>query len=245
MQSLEICTFDILLMCSEAPITAHLLLKWLLKHPPAEYMIVELSVSCFDSPIQYILEPTITIALIPGNLNDIMSPDFFNYAFYFQKNKGDLTYPSTRDLQPMSTWINNGTKPRLIGLLVDGFAKYFYSIALVDLGQTTGPNALTNATALQYLLQQENNTVLFPWQPTSIQGLPTDKIYQHCLIKQAIKNSTCNNLSTVCVLGSRTEKCWVTIRLGPYCRPGLSLGSVPPTANGSNLLGKQEGPILE
>ncbi|KAF8850759.1 hypothetical protein BDZ45DRAFT_184966 [Acephala macrosclerotiorum] len=116
------------------------------------------------------------ITLTPGNSHDITSLDFFNFTFNFQSNTGGLYFPGTWEIQPISAWVN-GPGPD-IGLEVDGFAKSFYSAVLVDLGQTTGPNALTNATALQHLLRQENNTMFLPWESTNILGQPTDKAYE-------------------------------------------------------------------
>lgn len=102
------------------------------------------------------------------------SLDFFNFSFHFQTDTGTLVFPGTWDLQPISAWQGS---PQL-GIQVDGFAKSFYSAVLVDLGQTKGPNALTNATSIQYLLAQESPMLVLPWQNVSILGVLPDQSYE-------------------------------------------------------------------
>ena len=123
----------------------------------------------------------IVIALFPNNISDITSLEFFNYTFYFQTSTGELFYPGSWDkavgwqTQNMSAWVN-GNGPD-IALQVDGFAKALYSAVLVDLGQTSSPNALTNATALEHLLAVEDNMTWLPGRKVVILGNTTGQVY--------------------------------------------------------------------
>jgi hypothetical protein len=134
------------------------------------------------------------------DVSSIQSMGMFSLVYHLVAQSGDITniqIPRDSNFSE-ADWYNNETLP-LSAIMTEaqGFAKAFYSLILVDLGQSSLSNLLLSENDLQYVLQAKSD--LFRSQNTS--WLPQYDAYG-CMFTQAsssetatYQNENCNNFN--------------------------------------------------
>lgn len=97
------------------------------------------------------------IAYFPGEDGSVRDNKFFKLSYYFLASDGGILNDGNHFREPDQLYNNESellSRPMTEGLF---FAKAFYSLMLVDLGQDHAPNLLLDSDQLQYALDPPDN----------------------------------------------------------------------------------------